>query len=433
MAVPAMLLLLDNYDSFTYNLYHYLGELGAEVVVWRNDALSVDEALALRPAGIVISPGPCDPDRAGISLDLVRAAAERLPGPRRLPRPSGDRPGVRRPDRARAGSSCTASSAPIEHDGEGLFQGLPSPFMATRYHSLVAEPASLPACLRVTARTADGVIMGLAPSRAAGPRRPVPSREHRDRARPPPARAISSPCRARGRGVSAGPDRMKALIGAGRRRPAAAASSEAREAFEIMMAGDATPAQIGGFLMALRVRGETVDEITGGAQALRERMVKVEAPADAIDTCGTGGDASGTFNVSTAAALVVAACGVPVAKHGNRALSSKAGSADVLAALGVNIDADPPRVERAIREAGIGFMMAPRHHGAMRHVAGARVELGTRTIFNLLGPLANPAGARRQLLGVFAPRLGRAARPGARRSSAPSAPGSCTAPTAWTS
>jgi anthranilate phosphoribosyltransferase len=177
---------------------------------------------------------------------------------------------------------------------------------------------------------------------------------------------------------------------------------QARSAFEIMMSGDATPAQVGAFLMGLRVRGETVDELTGGAEALRERMVKVQAPADAIDTCGTGGDASGTFNVSTAAALVVAACGVPVAKHGNRALSSKAGSADILAALGVNIDVEPSRVERAIREAGIGFMMAPRHHGAMRHVAGARVELGTRTIFNLLGPLANPAGAKRQLLGVFA-------------------------------
>ncbi len=180
------------------------------------------------------------------------------------------------------------------------------------------------------------------------------------------------------------------------------ALDQARQAFEIMMAGDATPAQVGGFLMALRVRGETIDELTGGAQALRERMVRVNAPDDALDTCGTGGDASGTFNVSTAAALVVAACGVPVAKHGNRALSSKSGSADILAALGVNIDAEPARVERAIREAGIGFMMAPRHHGAMRHVAGARVELGTRTIFNLLGPLANPAGAKRQLLGVFA-------------------------------
>jgi anthranilate phosphoribosyltransferase len=201
--------------------------------------------------------------------------------------------------------------------------------------------------------------------------------------------------------MSAGPDRMKALLAlvAGGER---LSLDQARSAFEIMMSGDATPAQVGGFLMGLRVRGETVDELTGGAEALRERMVEVQAPADAIDTCGTGGDASGTFNVSTAAALVVAACGVPVAKHGNRALSSRAGSADILAALGVNIDVEPSRVERAIREAGIGFMMAPRHHGAMRHVAGARVELGTRTIFNLLGPLANPAGAKRQLLGVFA-------------------------------
>jgi len=201
--------------------------------------------------------------------------------------------------------------------------------------------------------------------------------------------------------MSTAPDRMKSLIAlvAGGQR---LTQDQARHAFEIMMSGDATPAQVGGFLIALRVRGETVDELTGGAQVLRERMVKVSAPEHALDTCGTGGDASGTFNVSTAAALVVAACGVPVAKHGNRALSSKAGSADILAALGVNIDAEPSRVERAIREAGIGFMMAPRHHGAMRHVAGARVELGTRTIFNLLGPLANPAGARRQLLGVFA-------------------------------
>jgi anthranilate phosphoribosyltransferase len=197
------------------------------------------------------------------------------------------------------------------------------------------------------------------------------------------------------------PDRMKALIGAVA-SGAPLTRPQASEAFEIMMSGDATPAQVGGFLMGLRVRGETVDELTAGAAVLRARMVKVAAPDDAIDTCGTGGDASGTFNVSTAAAIVVAACGVPVAKHGNRALSSRAGSADVLTALGVNIEVEPADVERAIRGAGIGFMMAPRHHGAMRHVAGARVELGTRTIFNLLGPLANPASARRQLMGVFA-------------------------------
>jgi anthranilate phosphoribosyltransferase len=178
---------------------------------------------------------------------------------------------------------------------------------------------------------------------------------------------------------------------------------QARRAFDILMTGDATPAQMGGLLMAMRVRGETVDELTGGALALRARMVPVAAPEGAIDTCGTGGDASGTYNVSTAAALVVAACGVPVAKHGNRALSSRAGSADVLKALGVEIDTTPEVVERSIRAAGIGFMMAPRHHGAMRHVAGTRVELGTRTIFNLLGPLANPAGAKLQLMGVFGP------------------------------
>ena len=177
--------------------------------------------------------------------------------------------------------------------------------------------------------------------------------------------------------------------------------AQAEAAFEIMMSGEATPAQIGAFLMGLRVRGETVEEITGAATVMRAKAVRVDAPAGTIDTCGTGGDASGTFNVSTGAAIVVAACGVPVAKHGNRAASSKSGSSDVLAALGVNIDADMSLVARALTDAGICFMMAPRHHGAMRHVAGARVELGTRTIFNILGPLSNPADAKRQLLGVF--------------------------------
>ncbi|GBD44735.1 Anthranilate phosphoribosyltransferase [bacterium HR40] len=176
---------------------------------------------------------------------------------------------------------------------------------------------------------------------------------------------------------------------------------DAREAFAIMMSGDATPAQIGAFLMGLRVRGETVEEIRAGATVLRERMRRIHAPDGAIDTCGTGGDAAGTYNISTAAAIVVAAAGVPVAKHGNRGLSSRSGSSDVLQALGVDIDCSFERIEQAIEEAGIGFMMAPRHHGAMRHVAGPRVELGVRTIFNLLGPLVNPAGVRRQVLGVF--------------------------------
>ncbi|MQX34901.1 anthranilate phosphoribosyltransferase [Roseospira navarrensis] len=176
---------------------------------------------------------------------------------------------------------------------------------------------------------------------------------------------------------------------------------QARTVFDTLMAGDATPAQMGALLMGLRVRGETVAEITGAARAMRAKATRINAPADAIDIVGTGGDGSGTYNVSTGAALVVAACGVPVAKHGNRAASSKSGSADVLAALGVNLDAPMPVIEAAIREANIGFMFAQRHHGAMKHVAPVRGEMGVRTIFNVLGPLSNPAGAKRELMGVF--------------------------------
>ncbi len=178
---------------------------------------------------------------------------------------------------------------------------------------------------------------------------------------------------------------------------------EAETAFGIMMSGNATPSQMGGFLMALRVRGETVEELTGAVRAMRAKMLTIEGPEGAIDTCGTGGDAKGTLNISTASSFVVAACGVPVAKHGNRALSSKSGAADVLTALGVNIEADVKLMEKALKEIGTCFLMAPRHHSAMRHVGPTRVELGTRTIFNLLGPLSNPARIKRQIVGVFAP------------------------------
>lgn len=177
--------------------------------------------------------------------------------------------------------------------------------------------------------------------------------------------------------------------------------TEAIAAFDAMLSGEVTPSQMGGFLMALRVRGETVEEITGAVAAMRGKMVEVAAPPDAIDIVGTGGDNSGSYNVSTLAAIIAAACGAPVAKHGNRAASSRSGAADTLAALGVRIGLPPESVSRCIEEAGIGFMMAPAHHAAMRHVGPTRVELGTRTIFNLLGPLSNPAGVKRQLLGVF--------------------------------
>ncbi|MFP6749904.1 MAG: anthranilate phosphoribosyltransferase [Alphaproteobacteria bacterium] len=176
---------------------------------------------------------------------------------------------------------------------------------------------------------------------------------------------------------------------------------QARAAFDVMMSGDATPSQMGAFLMALRVRGESVDEITGGVMAMRQRMTTLSPPPGAIDIVGTGGDGKGTLNISTATAFVVAGCGVPVAKHGNRAASSRTGATDVLTTLGVNVDADFSLLQAALDEAGICFMAAPRHHGAMRNVGPTRVELGTRTIFNLLGPLSNPAGVKRQLIGVF--------------------------------
>lgn len=181
----------------------------------------------------------------------------------------------------------------------------------------------------------------------------------------------------------------------------ALSADEAENAFGIIMSGEATQAQIAGFLMALRVRGETVDEITGAVKTMRAKMDTVSAPEGAIDVVGTGGDGSGTYNISTGAAFVVAGAGVPVAKHGNRALSSKSGAADVLSSLGVNLDAEFPVIERAIAEAGIGFLMAPRHHSAMRFVGPVRVEMGVRTIFNILGPLSNPAGVKRQFTGVF--------------------------------
>jgi anthranilate phosphoribosyltransferase len=182
---------------------------------------------------------------------------------------------------------------------------------------------------------------------------------------------------------------------------------ESEHAFGIIMAGEATPAQIAGLLMALRVRGETVAELTGAVHAMRARMLPVDAPEDAIDVCGTGGDAAGTLNISTAVTFVLAGLGVDVAKHGNRALSSRSGGADVLSVLGVDVDVALERLPGILRRAHCVFMFAPRHHAALRHAAGPRVELGTRTIFNLLGPLANPALVKRQLTGVFAPQWAR--------------------------
>ena len=199
--------------------------------------------------------------------------------------------------------------------------------------------------------------------------------------------------------IVADPNALKPYIS--RALESALSPYEAEEAFEVIMSGLATPAQIGGFLMVLRHRGESMDELTGAVTVMRRKVLAVQAPPGAIDIVGTGGDGKGTLNISTAAALVVASLGVPVAKHGNKAQSSKSGAADALAALGVNINAGVGTIERCIAEANIGYMNAPNHHAAMRHVMPARVELGVRTVFNMIGPLTNPAGVKRQLTGTF--------------------------------
>lgn len=195
-------------------------------------------------------------------------------------------------------------------------------------------------------------------------------------------------------------DKMKPLIFSASEGPLSRAQAE--EAFEILFNGEATPAQMGGLLMALRARGEAVSEYAAASAVMRAKCAAVKAPADAMDIVGTGGDGKGTLNISTATAFVVAAAGVPIAKHGNRNLSSKSGTADIQGAMGINVMVGPEVVERALEEVGIGFMMAPMHHPAMKHVMPVRQELGCKTIFNILGPLTNPAGVKKQLTGTFA-------------------------------
>jgi anthranilate synthase/phosphoribosyltransferase len=417
-----MILVIDNYDSFTYNLVQYLGELGYQVEVRRNDAATLDEIAAMRPDQIVISPGPGTPDDAGISLDLIERFYQEIPilgvclGHQAIGQAFGGKV-------VRANHIMHGKVSPIEHNAKGIFHNLPSPLTATRYHSLIVQEP-LPDCLEITARGKDAEVMALrhkeypvvgvqfhpesilteyghemlrnflqieagdfGPAKSA----PAPAPAAQPETRPAPV--IIFPIKTAINKVMKG----EALN-----------IEEAEEVMSQIMAGEATPAQIGAYLTALRMKGETVEEITGSARAMRSLAAPVRpntSPADLVDTCGTGGDSAGTFNISTTAAFVVAGTGQKVAKHGNRSVSSKSGSADVLAALGVNLELTPQQVAQAIDEVGIGFLFAPKLHPAMKHAIGPRRELGVRTIFNVLGPLTNPAGARSQIIGVYDERL----------------------------
>ncbi len=386
-----MILLVDNYDSFTFNLYQYLGELGAELRVVRNDAMSVEEALALRPERIVVSPGPGTPDQAGISVELIRRATVPVLGVCLGHQALGQAFGGRV---ERAPKPMHGKTSEIRHDGRTIFAGLPDPFTATRYHSLVVAPESVPGCLEVSAWAEGGIVMGL---------------RHRER----PVEGVQF--HPESILTTAGKDLLRNFLGLGARisikrhlarlaRGEPLSEEEAASAMGAMMDGEATPAQIGALLAALAVRGETEDEVVGLARVMRARALPFLSRG-AVDTCGTGGDGMGTFNISTVASFVVAACGVPVAKHGNRSASGSCGSADVLEALGIRIDAPVEAVQRSLDQAGWTFLFAPRFHASTRHAVGPRKELGMRTVFNLLGPLTNPARPEAQVVGVPQPEL----------------------------
>ncbi|MGB4593343.1 MAG: anthranilate phosphoribosyltransferase [Coriobacteriia bacterium] len=421
-----MILIIDNYDSFTYNLVQLLAALGAEVEVVRNDAASAEDIIGRMPAGIVISPGPGRPEDAGVSAEVVRAAANAgIPV-------LGVCLGHQVIADLYGGTVCRApkpvhgKTDDIIHSGTDVFAGIPSPFTATRYHSLCVDSGSVPDALEVTARTGDGIVMGL---------------RHRDKAvygvqfhpesvlTPEGTKLLANFLDLCGevpleRSATEAPSAIAAAGGTARSSARLAEvtsvrgaisrvsdgdsldEDEAERVMGIVMDGEATPSQISALIVGLRMKGETADEIVGFARAMRDRATPVRPTvARYIDTCGTGGDGLHTFNVSTTTAFVVAGAGVPVAKHGNRAVSSSAGSADVLEALGVKIALGSADMARCIDECGVGFLFAQTLHASMRHAGPTRTEIGIRTVFNILGPLTNPAGARRQLLGVYDARL----------------------------
>ncbi|MCB0195227.1 MAG: bifunctional anthranilate synthase component II/anthranilate phosphoribosyltransferase [Anaerolineae bacterium] len=414
-----MVLVIDNYDSFTYNLVQYLGEFGEKVEVRRNDTITLDEIAAMKPDHIVISPGPGTPDDAGISVDLIKRFHQEIPifgvclGHQAIGQAFGGKI-------VRAKFVMHGKVSAIEHNQRGVFHNLPSPLTATRYHSLIVQEP-LPECLEVTARGGEAAeVMGLHHKEypVVGvqfhPESILTEYGHemlhnflqlKGSSQPDSVAVSTSETKADGPPPIIMPIKTainKVMSGE------ALSFEEAEEVMSQIMAGEATPSQIGAYLMALRMKGETVEEITGSARAMRRAAVQVKTvtpPEQLVDVVGTGGDGVGTFNISTTTAFVVAGTGQKVAKHGNRAASSKSGSADVLAALGVNLDLKPEQVAAAIDEVGIGFIFAVKHHPAMKHAIGPRRELGVRTVFNILGPLTNPANAKSLAVGVYDGRL----------------------------
>jgi len=387
-----MYIIIDNYDSFTYNIYQYLCELTNEPVqVFRNDKVSLQDIEHLRPRGILISPGPGRPEDAGISVAVLKHFAGKIPilgvclGHQAIGYAFGG-------EIIGAKEIVHGKTQPITHDNRGIFRGLPQPCTFTRYHSLVINSANLPEHLIATAWSPDGEIMGI---------------RHRDL----PIEGVQfhpeSIASEGGKQLLKNflhyklepflykPLLNKVINGQD------LTMEEAQSFMDELTSGNLSPVQIAGFLTALATKGPAAQEIAGCASVLQKKMAPLGVTAEYLDTCGTGGDEHGTFNISSFSALIASSCGAKVAKHGNRAVTSKSGSAEFFAALGLPLDLTPPQSRELLEKTDFAFLYAPTFHSAMRHAAPVRKELGVKTIMNLIGPLSNPARAAFQLIGIY--------------------------------
>ncbi len=387
-----MYVLIDNYDSFTYNLYQYLRELTDEPVrVVRNDETTVKELEEAKPKGIVLSPGPGRPEEAGITVEVVERFAGKVPilgvclGHQAIGYAFGAKI-------VQAKRIMHGKVEPILTDGRGLFRSIPNPTPFVRYHSLVVEEKTLPPVLEVSARSADGDVMGIRHKEY-----PIEGVQFHPESIGSEAGKLVLKNFLRYRREAFNPKQALNWIMARRDL----SKSEAENFMEELTEGTLTQAQIAAFLVALNAKGVTGEEIAGCAAVLQRKRRKVEIGVPVLDTCGTGGDGVGTFNISSFAALIAASAGVPVAKHGNRAISSKSGSADFFSALGIPIELTSEEAAESLAKHNFAFLFAPLYHQAMRFAAPVRRDIGIKTIMNLLGPLVNPAGAQYQLIGVY--------------------------------
>ncbi|MDD2370497.1 MAG: anthranilate phosphoribosyltransferase [Firmicutes bacterium] len=404
-----MILIIDNYDSFTYNLYQYIGELYSDVVVRRNDEITINEIKVINPDGIVISPGPGRPIDSGVSLDVIREFYQDTPilgvclGHQAIGEVFG---GIV----TYAKEIVHGKSSIVKIDNSSkLYKGFPDKINVARYHSLAVDNKSFPDNLIITGITEDGEIMSMEDKNF-----PLYGLQyHPESILTKYGKLIIKNFITEVVGLKLStlknveiniPQNEKNQLKVFIKKVAEGinlSETEASEAMDIIMNNYSTDSQIASFITALSIKGETIEEITGFAKTMRKNATLVEGLESAIDIVGTGGDLHQTFNISTTSAFIIAGAGAKVAKHGNRSVSSKSGSADVLEKLGVKIDLSPDRVKEIVDEVGVAFMFAPVFHKSMRFAATPRREVGLRSVFNILGPLANPAATDYILMGVY--------------------------------